>query len=116
MWAAQALLKGGDDAQRKLLIGLVKEEEGRPLSDMGELGEVLAELEIADAAPYLINRLKSDNSEIRADAAEALHTLSGVDVEFLPGDEGSRRQAIRSYTRWWEDLKKDRRRQPERKT
>lgn len=109
VWAAQALLKGGDEAQRKFLITLVKEGE-RPLSDMGELGEVLAEMKVVEAVPFLINRLKNDNAEIRADAAEALRALTDVEVDFTRGDDDGRRQAIRAYSRWWEDSKKERRR------
>ena len=111
VWAAQALLKGGDDSQRKFLIALVKEEEGRPLSDMGELGEVLAEMGLVDAVPYLINRLKIDNSEIRADAAEALRALTGLPADFPHGDEEGRREAVRIFNRWWENRKKERRKE-----
>ncbi len=111
VWAAQALLKGGDESQIKFLINLVKEEEGRPLSDMGELGEVLAELDVKEAVPFLINRLKSDNTEIRADAGEALRAVTGLPVEFTPEDEEGRRKAIRAFNRWWEDLKKERRKE-----
>ncbi len=110
VWAAEALLKGGDESQKKFLINLVKEQEGLPLSDMGELGGVLAELKIVEAVPFLINRLKSDNSEIRVDAAEALRGVTGLHLEVVQGDEESRRRAIRAYSRWWEDSKKERRR------
>jgi HEAT repeat protein len=77
---------------------------------MGELGEVLAEQKVVEAVPFLINRLKSDNSEIRVDAAEALRGVTGLPIEVVPGDEESRRLAIRAYSRWWEDSKKERRR------
>jgi hypothetical protein len=110
VWAAQALIRGGDESPKKLLITLVKEREELPLSDMGELGEVLAELGVVEVVPYLIARLKSEKSEIRADAAEALRAVTGLEIEFSPGDEEGRRQAIRACTRWWEDSKKERRR------
>jgi len=110
VWSAQALLKGGDESQKKFLINLVKEQDSRPLSDMGELGHVLRELNITEAVPFLINRLKSDNLEIRADAAEALREITSLQVEFYPEDGESRRQAIRAYNRWWDDLKRKRRR------
>jgi hypothetical protein len=109
VWAAQALLKGGDESQRKFLINLVKEVENRPLSDMGELGEVLAELDLVEAVPFLINRLKSGNTEIQADAAEALRMVTGLQVEFTLADEDGKRKAIRAFNHWWEDHKKERR-------
>jgi HEAT repeat protein len=111
VWAAQALLKGGDESQRKFLINLVKEVENRPLSDMGELGEVLAELGLVEAVPFLINRLKSDNTEIQADAAEALRAVTGLPVEFTLADEDGKRKAIRAFNHWWEDHKKERRKE-----
>jgi hypothetical protein len=110
VWAAQALLKGGDESQRKYLISLVKEEEKRPLSDMGELGEVLAEEGIVDAVPFLITRLKGENPEIQADAAEALRAVTGLPMEFGMSDDEARRLAIREANHWWEKFKRDRRR------
>jgi HEAT repeat protein len=109
VWAAQALLKGGDESQEKYLIGLVKEEP-RLLTDMGELGDVLAELQLVEAVPYLIQRLKNEKSEFRADAAEALAKVTGLDIEYtsLDNDE-QRRNAIKTFSRWWEDRKKERR-------
>src|SRR5688572_3434904 len=109
VWAAQALTKGGDPAHEKYLIGLVKEEP-RLLTDMGELGHVLADLELVEAVPYCINRLKHEKSEFRADAAEALAKITGLDLEYQSLDtEEQRRNAIRTFNRWWEDYKKDRR-------
>ncbi len=109
VWAAQALLKGGDESQEKYLISLVKEEP-RLLTDMGELGDVLADLNLTDAVPYLIQRLKNEKSEFRADAAEALAKVTGLNIEYtsLDSDE-QRRNAIKTYSRWWEDRKRERR-------
>ncbi len=109
VWAAQALLKGGDDEQRKFLITLLKEQEARPLHDMGEMGEVLADLRLTEAVPFLIHRLKSEKSELQADAGEVLRALTGLPLEFAPGDEEGRRDAIKASQRWWEELKKERR-------
>ena len=110
VWAAQALLRGGDEEQRQYLIGLVKEEP-RLLTDMGELGDVLADLDLEEAVPYLINRLKMDKPEFRADAAEALEKVMGVDLHYQSLDTSEqRRNAIRTCTRWWEERKRDRRR------
>ena len=109
VWAAQALLRGGDEAHEKYLIGLVKEEP-RLLTDMGELGEVLADLNLAESVPYLIQRLKHEKSEFRADAAEALARVTGLGLEYQSLDsEEQKRNAIKVYSRWWEDRKKERR-------
>lgn len=109
VWAAQAFLKGGDESQAKYLVNLVKEEP-RLLTDMGELGDVLAELKLFDAVPYCIQRLKHPKSEYRADAAEALALLTGLDLEYQSMDtEEQKMRAIKAYTRWWEDFKKERR-------
>ena len=110
VWASQALSKGGDESQEKLLLLLVKEEP-RLLTDMGEMGEVLWDLGLIEAVPYLINRLKHEKSEFRADAAEALEKLTRLGLEYHSVDtEEERRAAIKSYTRWWEEKKKERRR------
>jgi HEAT repeat protein len=109
VWAAQALMRGGDEAHEKYLIGLVKEEP-RLLTDMGELGEVLADLNLAESVPYLIQRLKHEKSEYRADAAEALARVTGLGLEYQSLDsEEQKRNAIKVYSRWWEDRKKERR-------
>jgi hypothetical protein len=109
VWAAQALCKGGDESQEKYFLALVKEEP-RLLTDMGELGEVLSDLGLIDAVPYLINRLKHEKSEFRADAAEALEKLTHLGLEYHSVDsEEERRTAIKTYTRWWEERKKERR-------
>src|SRR6185436_1432092 len=95
------------------LITLVKEEP-RLLTDMGELGDVLADLGLIESVPYLINRLKLDKAEFRADAAEALGKVTGLGLEYQSVDsEEQRRNAIKVYTRWWEDKKKERRLQRE---
>lgn len=109
VWAAQALTRGGDRSHEKYILGLVKDEP-RLMTDMGELGEVLADLELVEAVPYCIQRLKHEKSEFRADAAEALAKLTGVDLEYQSLDtEEQRRNAIRTFNRWWEDYKKERR-------
>jgi hypothetical protein len=109
VWAAQSLLKGGDIAHEKFLLTLVKEEP-RLLTDMGELGDVLGDLGLFDAVPYLIHRLKSDKAEFRADAAEALGKVTGVELEYHSVDtEEQRKSAIKTYTRWWEDRKREKR-------
>lgn len=109
VWAAQAFVKGGDRSHEKFLIGLVKEEP-RLLTDMGELGDVLADLALVEAVPYCIARLKHDKSEFRADAAEALAKITGLNLEYQSIDtDEQRRVAIRTYSRWWEEKKKERR-------
>jgi HEAT repeat protein len=108
VWAAGALAQGGDESQRKVLLGLVKEDR-RPLSDLGELGEVVVDLKMLDAVPYLIQRLKSDRQEVCLDAAETLAKLTGVELEFSAQDSVENRGlAIKAYTRWWEDAKRRR--------
>jgi hypothetical protein len=110
VWASQALLKGGDEEHRKFLLQLVKEDP-KPLSDLGELGEVLDDLGLVEAVPYLIQRLKSDRREIVLDAAEALKKLTGVEIEYsVVDDEAQKRQWVKTFTRWWEERKRERRR------
>ncbi len=111
VWSSQAFLKGGDESQKKFLIALVKEQVSHPLSNMGELGEVLSEMNMTEAVPFLINRLKNDNLEIQVDAAEALRAITSLKVDFHPEDGESRRLAIRAYNRWWDNLKRERRRE-----
>ena len=109
VWSAQALRKGGDASHEKFLLGLVKDEP-RLLTDMGELGDVLTDLGLVESVPYLIQRLKSDKQEFRADAAEALSKLTRLGLEYQSLDsEDQRRSAIKTYQRWWEEYKKDRR-------
>lgn len=109
VWSAQALLRGGDESHARYLVALVKEEP-RLLTDMGELGDVLGDLGLDEAVPYLINRLKHEKSEFRADAAEALAKVTGLDIEYQSMDtEEQRRAAIKAFTRWWEEKKKERR-------
>jgi hypothetical protein len=115
VWAAQALAKGGDDSHRKFLVTLVKEED-RLLTDMGELGDVIAELGLEETVPYLIARLKHPKAEFRADAVEALEKVTGLksdsDYPSLDSNE-QRRQALKLYQRWWDDFKKERRKRRE---
>jgi HEAT repeat protein len=109
VWAAQATLKGGDASYEKFLITLVKDEP-RLLTDMGELGDVLADLNLIEAVPYCIARLKHAKAEYRADAAEALGKLTGLNLEYQSMDNDElRRTTIKAYTRWWEEKKKERR-------
>jgi len=110
VWAAQAALKGGDRSYEKFLITLVKDEP-RLLTDMGELGDVLADLSLIEAVPYCVNRLKHPKAEYRADAAEALGKLTGLNLEYQSIDnEDLRRKTIKAYTRWWDEKKRERRR------
>jgi hypothetical protein len=113
VWAAQALVKGGDDSHAKFLLTLAKEEP-RLLTDMGELGDVLGDLKLEEAVPYLIHRLKHEKAEFRADAAEALAKVTGLNIEYQSLDsEEQKRNAIKAYNRWWEDRKKERRKRAE---
>ncbi len=108
VWAAQALCKGGNDSYRKFFIGLIKEEP-RLLSDMGELGDVLHDLELYQAVPFLIDRLKHEKAEFRSDAAEALERLTEIPLEYKSIDsQQERRDAIKLCERWWKDYKKRR--------
>lgn len=106
--AVVALLRGGDATQEKRLIGLIKEKE-IPLYNMGELGQVLKDLDLIQAVPFLIKRLRSDRIELRDDAAEVLRELTDLDLEF-PSEGGGevRREAIKRWKKWWEDYKRDR--------
>lgn len=108
VWAARAL-SDLDEEQRKFLIGLVKEDR-RPLTDLGELGELIAESKLYDVVPYLIQRLKSEDRQVVIDAAEVLQKLSGTELEVTAaGADEEKREAIKRYTRWWEEIKRDRR-------
>lgn len=108
VWAAQALLAGGDEHHKKYLVQLVKEEK-RPLADLGELGEVIVELDLVDTVPFLITRLKDTRAEVSMDAAEVLQKLTGLDVEYSAQEnDAQRRTALKAYNRWWEDRKRER--------
>ena len=109
VWAAQALYQGGEASLQKFFINLIKEEP-RLLTDMGELGDVLSDLELFQAVPFIINRLKHDKAEYRADAAESLEKLTGLELNYKSHDESQeeRRQAIRLCNRWWNDYKRAR--------
>lgn len=108
VWATAALYRGGDQNEQKTLLHYVKESP-LTLMDMGELGKILVDLEMVQAVPFLIKRLKSDRPELRDDAAETLRELTGLDLEFHGLDDAeSRRDAIRQWSRWWEDYKRTR--------
>lgn len=108
VWATEALLRGGDESREKDLINLVKESE-LPLGDMGELGQILVDLNVTQAVPFLIKRVKSERVEIRDDAAEVLRELTGVRPDFHAHDDaGTRRDAVRKWSRWWDEYKKRR--------
>ncbi|MCH2373585.1 MAG: HEAT repeat domain-containing protein [Planctomycetes bacterium] len=109
VWAAQALYSGGDESYQKFFITLVKDEP-RLLTDMGELGDVLAALKLLQAVPFLITRLKHEKPEFRADAAESFEKLTGVELDYRTLDsQDERRQAIKMCNRWWSDYKKSNR-------
>ena len=77
--------------------------------DMGDLGRVIIDLKLYQCTPYLISRLKSDRVEIRDDAAEVLRELTGLQLEFHGhSSTDDRRKAVRQWTQWWEDHKKER--------
>ena len=109
VWAAQALFKGGDTSHQKFFINLIKEEP-RLLTDMGELGDVLGDLQLLQSVPFVINRLKHDKPEYRADAADALEKLTDLELNYTSHDQSQevRRQALRLCNRWWSDYKKTR--------
>lgn len=108
VWAAAALFAGGDDEQRKHLVQILKEHR-RPLADLGDLGDVLADLEFHDAVPFLIARLKDDRVEVAVDAAETLARMTGLHVELSVQESAEqRREAIRAYQKWWDEHKRER--------
>ena len=111
VWAAAALYRGGDESQEKRLVHLVKDTDA-PLYSVGELGKVLVELSLVQTVPFLIKRLRSERIELQDDAAEVLQALTGLDLEFHSGDDGEkRREAIKAWKNWWEDYKRNRKRQ-----
>lgn len=106
VWATTALYRGGDEQQQKALIQFIKEEE-LPLMDMGEMGQLLVDLEMVSAIPFLIKRLRSERPEIRDDAAEVMRGLTGEDAGFHGTDDlPERRKAIKVWERWWNEHKK----------
>jgi hypothetical protein len=109
VWAAEALLRGGDAEMEKFLVHLVKEKD-QPLYHMGELGKVLKDLGLVQTVPFLLKRLKSDRVEIRDDAAEVLRDLTGLNLEYpSSGNSEICRESTRQWKNWWEELKKTRR-------
>jgi len=111
VWAAAARLSGGDEEQRKFLVELVKDEP-RPLSDLGELGQIVADLEILDAVPFLIKRFKSGSEDIAMDAAETLAHMTGLAFDYsMLDDAEQKRAAVKTLERWWDERKRERREQ-----
>jgi hypothetical protein len=108
VWAMEAFVRAGDENEQRALVQLVKDSP-LPLIDMGELGEILIDLGLVQTVPYLIKRLKSDRPEVRADAAETLAGLTGLDAGLAgPDDAEERRSAIRKWERWWDEHKRGR--------
>jgi hypothetical protein len=106
--ATVALMRGGDPKQEKRLIQFIKEQPV-PLIDMGDLGRVIVDLKLYQCTPYLISRLKSDRVEVRDDAAEVVRELTGLNLEFHGhSSTEDRRNAVKQWTQWWEDYKKQR--------
>ena len=106
--ATVALMRGGDPKQEKRLIQYIKEQP-MPLIDMGDLGSVIVDLKLYQCTPFLISRLKSSRVEVRDDAAEVLRELTGLELEFHGhSSTEDRRAAVKQWTQWWEDYKKQR--------
>jgi HEAT repeat protein len=109
VWAAAALFQGGDDSHRKYLVRLVKEDH-RPLSELGELGEIILDLELFDTFPFLVKRFKSGPEDVAIDAAETLAQITGLEFDYgMVDDPTQKRTALRTLDRWWEDRKRERR-------
>ncbi len=108
VWAAAAYLKGGDEEKRKFLVQLVKESE-RTLSELGDLGEIVVQLQLVDVTPFLIKRFKSGSDDIALDAMEALSALTGITLEYsVLNDAEAKRSAAKELNRWWEECKRAR--------
>jgi hypothetical protein len=108
VWAAAAYLKGGDEEKRKFLVQLVKESE-RTLSELGDLGEIVVQLQLVDVTPFLIKRFKSGSDDIALDAMEALSALTGIELEYsVLNDAAAKRSAAKELNRWWEEYKRER--------
>jgi hypothetical protein len=108
VWAAAAYLKGGDEEQRKFLVQLVKDSE-RTLSELGDLGDIIVNLQILDVTPFLIRRFKSGTDDIALDAMETLSSLTGIELEYsVLNDPEAKRSATKQLKRWWEERKRER--------
>ena len=107
-WAAAAYLKGGDESQKKFIVQLVKEDE-RTLSELGNLGKIVVQLELLDVTPFLIRRFKSGPDDLALDAMETLSSLTGIELEYsLLNDAEAKRSAIKELNRWWDERKRER--------
>ena len=108
VWAAAAYLKGGDEERKKFLVQLVKDSE-RTLSELGGLGDIVVNLQLLDATPFLIRRFKSGTDDIALDAMETLSSLTGIELEYsVLNDPEAKRSATKQLKRWWEDHKRER--------
>jgi len=108
VWAAAAYLKGGDEEQRKFLVQLVKDSE-RTLSELGDLGDIIVNLQLLDVTPFLIRRFKSGTDDIALDAMETLSSLTGIELEYsVLNDPEAKRSATKQLKRWWEERKRER--------
>ena len=109
VWASAALLQGGDESRRKFLVQLVKEDP-RPLSELGELGQIIRDLELIDTVPFLIKRLKSSSEDVVIDAAEILAQITGLELDYsMIDDPVQKRTIVKALDRWWGDRKRERR-------
>lgn len=108
VWASAAYLKGGDQEKRKFLVQLIKDSE-RTLSELGDLGDIIVQLQLIDVTPFLIKRFKSGTDDIALDAMETLSALTGIELEYsVLNDPEAKRSAAKQLNRWWEDRKRDR--------
>ena len=87
---------------------LIKESE-RTLSELGDLGEIVVQLQLVDVTPFLIKRFKSGSDDIALDAMEALSALTGITLEYsVLNDAEAKRSAAKELNRWWEECKRAR--------
>ncbi len=107
VWAAQAFYRGGDDSMRKFFVNLIKEEP-RLLTDMGDMGVVLRDLELFETVPYIVSRLKHSESQFREDASDALEKITGLEIGYQLDTQEERRRAIKLANSWWEERKRAR--------
>jgi hypothetical protein len=108
VWASAAYLKGGDEDKRKFLVQLIKESE-RTLSELGDLGELVVQLQLVDVTPFLIKRFKNGTDDIALDAMDTLSALTGIELEYsVLNDAEAKRSAAKELNRWWEERKRER--------